>query len=241
MTVTLHERIRGEIENAILSGELVPGARLPTERELMEKYDCARMTVSKALTELAVAGLINRNKRAGSFVTQPKVHSMVLDIPDLQQEVLQRGEAYRFELVGRKLMKPNAKSPLQLQLAGDGELLQLEGVHFPNATPLAHEVRLISLAAVPEIAEVAFDEISPGAWLLGHVPWTQAETRIAAVPASGAVAKRLDITAATACLLVERRTWRGEAGITHVSQHFVGTEYDLVARFGPAKTNGEYT
>ena len=52
------------IEAAILSGELQPGARLPVEHELMERYGCARMTVSKALQSLAAAGLVERRKRA---------------------------------------------------------------------------------------------------------------------------------------------------------------------------------
>ena len=87
MSLPLHERIRRDIETAILSGELQPGARLPVEHELMHQYACARMTVSKALSALASVGLIDRRKRAGSFVARPKVHSMVLDIPDLEQEI----------------------------------------------------------------------------------------------------------------------------------------------------------
>lgn len=236
MTPTLHERIRGDIERAILSGELPPGGRLPTEKDLMERYDCARMTVSKALTELAVAGLISRKKRAGSFVAQPKVHSMVLDIPDLEQEVLLRGQSYRFELVSRTVRRASARLANEMQLEVGGELLELEGLHYADDAPFAHEIRQVSLAAVPEIAGVDFDSNSPGAWLLGHVPWTEAETRIAAVAASSSVARSLDVAAGTACLFVERRTWRGEASITLVAQHFVGSEYDLVARFGPAKS-----
>nr|WP_218036480.1 histidine utilization repressor [Sphingobium sp. EM0848] len=231
----LHERIRSEIETAILSGTLRPGARLPTEHELMQRYDCSRMTVNKALSALAVAGLVDRNKRAGSSVAQPKVHSMVLDIPDLEQEVVRRGQRYRFQLSGREVKQPDPDYPEELQLAGNSDLLRLEGVHFADDRPLACERRLISLAAVPDIAAQMFDKISPGAWLLEHVPWTEAETRIAAVAADRTIAARLELPIGSACLSIERRTWRGADGITLVHQHFVGTAYDLVARFGPAK------
>ncbi|MDZ3833522.1 MAG: histidine utilization repressor [Sphingopyxis sp.] len=235
-TLPLHERIRSEIEAAILSGALVPGARLPTEHDLMREYGCARMTVNKALSALAAAGLIDRRKRAGSFVARPKVHSMVLDVPDLEQEVVQRGQHYRFELLGREAKRPDAGSAVEVQLAGRGELLAIEGVHHADGVPLAHETRFVSLSAVPEIAGQDFDGASPGAWLLKHVPWTEAETRIAAVAADRATAARLKIPAATACLFVERRTWRGNEGITLVRQHFVGAAYDLIARFGSARS-----
>lgn len=235
MSAPLHERIRREIEAAILSGELQPGARLPVEHELMERYGCARMTVSKALQSLAAAGLIERRKRAGSFVARPRVHSMVLDIPDLEQEVTGRGQLYRFELARRTIRKPDSARADEVALAGRGELLAIEGVHFADDVPLASEQRLVSLVAVPELAEQDFGHVSPGAWLLKHVPWTEAETRIAAVGADRLVAAHLGVAGGTACLFVERRTWRGDEGITLVRQHFVGAAYDLVARFGATR------
>ena len=235
MKPALHERIRGAIEAAIMAGRLQPGDRLPTERELMIEHGCARMTVSKALSALAASGLIERRKRAGSFVARPRVHSMVLAIPDLQQEVARRGQDYRFDLVSRRERHAEESSREEVQLAGEGTLLSLEGIHFADGRPLAYEQRLISLAAVPEIAGQSFAADSPGRWLLGHVPWTEAETRISAVAATGEMAARLDLAPATACLLVERRTWRGDTGITLVRQHFVGSTYDLVASFGPTR------
>ena len=93
MKQPLHEKIRADFEARILAGTLAPGDRLPTEQELMQAHGCSRMTVNKALSALSSAGLVSRRKRAGSFVAQPRVHSMVLDIPDLEQEVVGRGQA----------------------------------------------------------------------------------------------------------------------------------------------------
>ncbi len=232
----LHERIRSDIEREILSGALRPGDRLPVEHELMARYGCSRMTVSKALSRLAASGMIERRRRAGSFVASPRVHSMVLDIPDLAHEVAARGQTYGFRLLN--CAEHTARDSAPSKLEGATDWLELEGVHFADSSPLGHEKRSISLTAVPEAREVDFAAHPPGAWLLGHVPWTEAETRIAATHPPAAIARHLAIDPRTACLQVERRTWRGAEGITFVRQHFLGDSYDLVARFRSDRTQG---
>ena len=232
---TLHQRIRNEIEDLIRSGAWAPGRKVPSEAELMARFGCSRMTVNKAMSTLAEAGLIVRRRRAGSFVSRPRVHSTVLDIPDIQAEILARGETYRFELLDRRRRKAKAGDAEEKALAGGGELLVLRGLHVGGDRPFALEDRLISLNAVPEAAELDFADESPGAWLLHHVPWTEAENRISAVGADESTADLMALDPGAALLAVERRTWRSDAPVTWVRQLFPGEAYDLVARFGRAR------
>lgn len=231
--IPLHQRIRTEIEGRILSGEWEPGHRIPFEHEIMAQYGCARMTVSKALSALAEAGLIVRRKRAGSFVARPRLHSMVLDIPDIQSEIAGRGDVYDFRLLQQQVRHAHAGAPDEVELAGGGEILVVRGLHMANGGAFALEDRLINMGAAPDAAGVDFSDISPGAWLLQHVAWTEAENRISALAADPRMAQQLMIPSGAACLAVERRTWRGAERITKVRQIFPGEAYDLVARFGP--------
>ncbi|MES2337520.1 MAG: histidine utilization repressor [Pseudomonadota bacterium] len=237
----LHERIRGDLERAILSGERAPGTRIPVEHALMAEYGCSRMTVHKALASLAAAGFIERRKRAGSFVARPRVHSMVLDIPDLAVEVASRGQAYGFVLEHRTIAAPDPADAVAVEIARGSDLLRISGTHLADGIPLAIEDRLIALVAVPQARDVDFARVSPGAWLLDHVAWTEAESRIAALGADAAGARRLRVAVGTACLAIERRTWRGGEPITYVRQQFVGAAYDLSARFGPSTSALEPT
>lgn len=227
MTRPLGEAIRDHFERAIMAGTLAPGARLPTEAEIMARFGCSRMTVSKALSGLAAAGLIERRKRAGTFVARPRVHSMVLEVPDLAALVAARGQRYRFRLDRRD----EAEVTLG-HLAGQ-RALHLIGVHFAGDAALAAEDRLVSLAAVPAIANADLSVEAPGTWLLHHVPWTEADSRISAVGATPNEADMLGIAPGSPCLCVERRTWRGTEPITLVRQVFRGDAYELVAHFGP--------
>lgn len=230
MTLPLHEQIRTDVQQRILSGALAPGDRVPTELELMAVYGCSRMTVSKALSGLANAGLIDRRKRAGSFVALPRVHSMVLDVPDLMQEVIARGQVYGFRLLERTVKRARTARD-DLFDVGTGRVLELSGLHLADGRPLAVEHRLVSLGAVPMIEAASFAAEPPGTWLLRHVPWTEAETRISALGADARTATLLAVETATPLLLIERRTSRGGNRVTAVRQAFRGNGYDLFARF----------
>lgn len=228
---SLDTRIRADIRGRILSGEWRPGFRIPFEHELVVQYGCSRATVNKALSALARAGLIERRKRAGSFVAEPPLQAALLEIPDIRTSVEERGETYGFRLL-RAATLDGAPDPDGATLAPP--LLSLEGLHLANGRPLACETRLLSLAVVPQAAAADFSAEPPGSWLLQHVAWTRAWHRVSAVTPDREVAARLDIGRRTGCLQIERRTWRLDEGITFVRQIFPGDRYDLVGEFTPA-------
>jgi GntR family histidine utilization transcriptional repressor len=228
--LTLEQRIRTEIEAHIRSGAWRPGYRIPFEHELVVQYGCSRATVSKALEGLARAGLIERRRKAGSFVAHPQVHAAVLEVPDLADMIAERGEEYRWELRNRRMVTSGSNA------AGmSGPTLLVEGIHCAGGEPFGVEHRLISLATVPSAEQESFADLAPGTWLLGHVPWTDARHRIRAVSAGRALAKELELGPHTACLQVERWTWRTGDAVTYVRQVFPGDRYDLVAEFKPGE------
>lgn len=56
--VRLYERIVEQVEAAIASGELAPGQRLPSERELVVQFGTSRATVREALRVLESNGIV---------------------------------------------------------------------------------------------------------------------------------------------------------------------------------------
>ncbi|WP_254885365.1 GntR family transcriptional regulator [Streptomyces sp. NA02950] len=68
MTVPLYVQIRREFEAKIRSGDLPPGARLPTEKDLATQRRVSRATAQRVLNDLAEAGLAIRRRRHGTFV-----------------------------------------------------------------------------------------------------------------------------------------------------------------------------
>src|SRR5215471_7006384 len=147
---TLHQRIRSDIEGRIFSGEWPPGYRLPFEHEIMETYSCARMTANKVLSALAASGLVERRRRAGIFVARPKVHSAVLQIPDLKAEVESRGERYGYELLNRQQRGATREDRGRLEVHLREPILAVRCLHVAAEQPFALEDRLLNLKAVPD-------------------------------------------------------------------------------------------
>lgn len=233
-TVPLHQRIRSDIGARILSGDWEPGYRIPFEHELMVEYSCARMTVNKALSSLTEAGLIERRRRAGSFVRRPTSQWSALAIPDVEEEIRGTGQDYRYELLMARRRKASKRDRETIDVPKDATVLVLRGRHFAGQRPFSLEDRLVALDQVPDIGAVDFRAESPNSWLLHHVPWHAAEQTFAACNADAQTARLLEIPVGEACLVVDRHTWREGAAITAVRTWFPGEMQKIVTRFTPS-------
>ena len=66
--VPLHRQLFLVLHDEIARGALAPGDALPTEQSLCDEFGVSRITVRRALTDLAEQGLIERRQGVGSFV-----------------------------------------------------------------------------------------------------------------------------------------------------------------------------
>ena len=75
--VPLHAEVAEVLRHQIMSGDLLPGARLPALRELTEELGVARMTVVQAMNTLEDEGLIERHSGRGTFVREVQIPDRV--------------------------------------------------------------------------------------------------------------------------------------------------------------------
>ncbi|TMV51516.1 FadR family transcriptional regulator [Paenibacillus mesophilus] len=64
----IYEQIADQIKDQIVSGKLPPGHKLPSTRELTERYQVGRSTMREALSMLKAMGLIEIRQGEGCFV-----------------------------------------------------------------------------------------------------------------------------------------------------------------------------
>ena len=75
--VPLHAEVAEVLRHQIMSGDLLPGARLPALRELTEELGVARMTVVQAMNTLEDEGLIEKHSGRGTFVRKVQIPDRV--------------------------------------------------------------------------------------------------------------------------------------------------------------------
>ncbi len=94
-----------DIKSDILNKKLLPGDKLPTERELAEKYELSRIPVREALKTLAQMGLVVTKHGKGTFVRQPDASPIV---DNLLQPILTSGQALEDLASLRKIIETQA-------------------------------------------------------------------------------------------------------------------------------------
>lgn len=95
-----HLRIFESLRQEIRDGRWQPGERMPSEAELMERFDVSRITVSRAMQDLKVAEFVERRPGSGTYVKAvPSAGAMSfgLLIPEL-------GETEIFEPICQGMM-----------------------------------------------------------------------------------------------------------------------------------------
>jgi GntR family histidine utilization transcriptional repressor len=133
----------------------------------------------------------------------------------------------------RALVAAEEEIAQRLGLKRGAQVLHVQCLHVIDEIPNNVEERWINPATAPGALDADFKLVPPGTWLLRHIPWTGAEHTISAVNAGAELARRLDIAAGEACLVIARRTWKADGFVTFVKLTYPGSRQSFVGRFGP--------
>lgn len=224
---TSYRDIKQHVLAHIRSGQWQPGALIAKEQELADTFGCARMTVHRALRELADEGVVERRRRAGTRVALQTARTASIEIPRVDREIEATGARYRYARIARRVAVPDAATAEHLGIDGRVKALCVECLHSANGVPFQLENRWINLAVVPQAADESFKLTPPNVWLLDRLPWSDVEHVLSATNASPHVARRLQVNPGDALMVVERRTWREREVITFVRMLHPGKFYRL--------------
>ncbi|MBF9032798.1 UTRA domain-containing protein [Rhodobacterales bacterium HKCCE2091] len=212
--------VKAGILDRIRGGDWPPGTRIPNEVELAETLGCARATVSRAMRELADDGVLDRRRRAGTWVATSPVRQARIEIPLVRAEVEATGARYRYALVSRDRMAAPNWLRARLGLPEGCPVLHLACAHFADDFPFQYEDRWINLSAVSAAARADFAAEGPNEWLVANVPLSEAEIAFSAVAADAEVAANLSLAPGEPVFLCERTTRLDGEAITLARLHF---------------------
>jgi molybdate-binding protein/DNA-binding transcriptional regulator YhcF (GntR family) len=111
----LYEQIAESLRLRIAQGDLKPGQRLPTVRDMARQWECTPSTVSRAYAILADEGLVTGHRGSGTRVTDSP---LPLENASLHWATLiNRAERFLLEAVGQGYTPPQVWSALSIALA----------------------------------------------------------------------------------------------------------------------------
>ena len=118
---TLPDVVVGQIQDLIAQGQIKPGDRLPTERELCEMLSVGRSTVREALRMLTATGVVRRTRHELCINPEPPIAVEAMSKTTLHEVF----EARRLIEVG--LAGLAAQRATEDQIAEIGRVLPTEG------------------------------------------------------------------------------------------------------------------
>ncbi len=228
----LYEQVKAYVLGRIRSGEWSPGARVPSEHELVRELQVSRMTANRALSELMRAGVLSRVAGVGTFVADFKAAGHPLQIRNIAEEIRARGHAYRADVVTLERIVAAEETRERLALGRDErEVFHSVLVHFEADRPLQVEDRFVNPRVAPDYLNVPFARMTPYEYLMEVAPLQRVEHTVRAVLPEPRVAAFLELAATEPALLIERVTFsRGERASFALLYH-PGTRFELKGGF----------
>ena len=226
-----YEQVKAFIKSRISAGTWKPGDPVPSEAALMAQFGISRMTVNRALRELAAEGMVTRVQGSGTRVAELHRISSRLTIRDIHEEVVERGHVHTTRVLKVEAEKASADLAKTLGLRTGARVFHTLLVHLENGIPIQYEDRYVNPAAAPDFLETDFTRTTPTHHLLLHAPLTEASYSIEACLPTEQEAKQLGIKRAEPCLAMMRRTVSGAHVASVARLIYPGTRYSFAGQF----------
>lgn len=155
-SVPLYLQVKTMLETEIRDGIHGQGSRLPSERELCERFGVSRMTARQALKELERDGLVFSRVGKGTFVSEPKIDQQLRNLTGFSQEITTRGARPSSMVLSAKIIPADSHLASVLKLVEGADVVELSRLRLSNELPLCIEIAHIPHYLCPNILKNDF-------------------------------------------------------------------------------------
>src|ERR1700712_982466 len=134
--VPLYYQVSQQIEQAISSGQLGPGARLDNEISLADQFGLSRPTMRRAIQELVDKGLLVRKRGVGTQVVHGQVTRPV-ELTSLFDDLTSHHQAPTTIVLTNEIVPATDEVSVMLAVAAGSRVLHLRRLRFAHTEPLA--------------------------------------------------------------------------------------------------------
>ena len=137
--VRIHDAIKEEVEKSVWK----IGERLPSERDLAERFGVSRMTARQAVTSLVDEGILERRVGSGTYVASRRVREKMRGTTSFTEIVTAQGKTPSTELLSYLKTLPNEVECEKLHITKDRTIIRMERVRYADQVPICYEVASI--------------------------------------------------------------------------------------------------
>lgn len=226
-TLPLYLQIQQHLLEKIQNGEWLPRHKIPPEERLARDFGVSRMTANKAIRDLVQQGYLIRQAGVGTFVTDHKAESSLVEVHNIADEIRSRGHEHDCVVVVAEARNADDEVSMRLGVRLDTPVFHTLILHRENGIPIQLEDRYVNPRHVPHYLSTDFHQHTPNEVLVSAYPITDIEHVVEAILAESAIATLLDITTQDSCLQLIRRTWSGDQLISYARLIHPGDRYKL--------------
>lgn len=204
--VPLYVQLVKQLMDNIQNGDLKPGDRLPSERELAEALDISRITARQAITELLDNGLLYREQGRGTYIAFSKRRS-IQGFTSFTEDMLSRGLTPSTRVLNLEVITLE-KLQNELKLQPGEKVIQIYRLRLADGAPVALQTSLIPYRICPGLEKEDLSgslfKILKDKYFI-HPSWIEAEVN--ALPADADEAELLDLKPKEPVLVVNAQTF----------------------------------
>jgi len=130
--IPIHHQIYCHIKDQIISGELKAYSVLPSENAMQELYGVSRITVRRAVGDLAHDGYLRKSHGKGTIVLPQKETSNVNHLVSFSEGAKMQGDIPSAVVLRQQIVRANVKVAESLQVDLDEEVLFLKRLRLLN-------------------------------------------------------------------------------------------------------------
>jgi GntR family transcriptional regulator len=226
---------KGQALRAILEellATLPPGAALPSERELAERYGLARMTVRGEVERLTAEGSVYRLHGRGTYVAEPRI-AQAGALTSFTEDMLARGQAPGSTVVSSEVVAADGFLAAALEVKPGDRCFRLDRVRTADGRPMAVERAFVPLERFDGIEGVDFADASLFGVLQSRfgVELGDAEQHVVAVAIEPDEAALLGVPEGSPGLRFHTVTRDGDgAPVFHAVSLYPGDRYEVALR-----------
>lgn len=227
----LYQQIKDRILERIADGRWRAGTKIPSENQLVKELEVSRMTVHRALRELAQEGHVQRVAGVGTFASEPPRHASLIELRNIADEVRAQGSRHSARLICQRFEDLSADLAERMERPVGTSAAHITLVHSRDGLPIQLEDRWVDPQVVPDFMAVNFVEVTPSEHLLRSIRPQEMEHVVQAVLPDATTCRLLAMPADEPCLRLERRTWNQDRVVTYAVLTYPSSRYALGARY----------